>query len=165
MTVPLNYHINYFFITNGVFKNLTYYAETVAVEHLTIYSGATFGETDILESDVLAWNHAADLIDAKANLDSPAFTGSVTAPTLGMTNTSDRVATTSFVQQQMHNLAPYEATSKASRDYEIGQYLTYAGQLYKVIAAIAKNTTLTVGTNIEATDIVTELNLLRSLIQ
>jgi hypothetical protein len=42
--------------------------------------------------------------------------------------------------------------------------LTYAGNLYKVTIAIAKNANLTVGTNIEATDVATELNLLRSLI-
>ena len=64
----------------------------------------------------------------------------------------------------MHNLAPYETSAKASRNYNIGDYLTYAGYLYKVIAAITTNTSLVVGTNIEVTDIATELNLLRSLI-
>ena len=38
MTIPLNYHINYFFINNGVLKEISYYAETLAVQHLTIYS-------------------------------------------------------------------------------------------------------------------------------
>jgi hypothetical protein len=64
----------------------------------------------------------------------------------------------------MHNLAPYESSVKASRDYSVGEYLTYAGYLYKVTAAIARNTNLVNGTNIEATDVATELNLLRSLI-
>jgi len=64
----------------------------------------------------------------------------------------------------LHTLAPFESTVKTSKNYEVGEYLTYAGNLYKVTAAIAKNANLTVGTNIEATDVVTELNLLRSLI-
>ena len=64
----------------------------------------------------------------------------------------------------LHTLAKFEPTVKASKNYEVGEYLTYAGNLYKVTAAIAKNANLTVGTNIEATDVATELNLLRSLI-
>jgi len=64
----------------------------------------------------------------------------------------------------LHTLAPFEPTVKVSKNYEVGEYLTYAGNLYKVTAAIAKNANLTVGTNIEATDVATELNLLRSLI-
>ena len=65
----------------------------------------------------------------------------------------------------LHTLAPFEPTVKASKNYEVGEYLTYTGNLYKVTEAIAKNANLVVGTNIEATDVVTELNLLRSLIQ
>ena len=38
------------------------------------------------------------------------------------------------------------------------------GQLYKVTVAIAQNATITVGTNVESTDVATELNLLFSLI-
>ncbi len=64
----------------------------------------------------------------------------------------------------LHTLAPFETTVKASQNYEVGDYLTYAGNLYKVTAAIAKNTNLAVGTNIEATDVATELNALRALI-
>jgi hypothetical protein len=64
----------------------------------------------------------------------------------------------------LHTLAPFETTAKASKNYEVGEYLTYTGNLYKVTAAIAKNTNLIVGTNIEATNVATELNLLRSLI-
>lgn len=165
MVIPLNYHENYFFIENGMFLELSYYAATLAVDHLTIYSGATFGDTNILETDVIAWNRAASLIDTKADLSGAQLNGNVTAPTLGITANSDRIATTAFVQQMLHTLAPFETTVKASKNYEVGEYLTYAGNLYKVTAAIAKNANLTVGTNIEATDVATELNLLRSLIQ
>ena len=165
ITIPLSERENYFFIENGMFIELSYYAATVAIDHLTIYSGATFGNVNILETDVIGWNRAADLIDTKADLVGAQLTGNVTAPTLNITANSDRIATTAFVQSLLHTLAPYEATSKASKNYEVGEYLTYAGNLYKVTAAIAKNTSLTVGTNLEVTDIVTELNLLRSLIQ
>ena len=165
MVIPLNYHENYFFIENGMFLELSYYAVTFAVDHLTLYSGATFGDTNILETDVIEWNRAASLIDTKADLVGAQLTGNVTAPTVGITANSDRIATTAFVQQMLHTLAPFEPTVKASKNYEVGEYLTYTGNLYKVTAAIAKNANLTVGTNIEATDVATELNLLRSLIQ
>ena len=165
MTIPLDYHENYFFINNGMFMELSYYAETIAMDHLTIYSGMTFGDTNILETDVIGWNRAANLIDTKADLAGAQLTGNVTAPTLSISANSDRIATTAFVQQMLHTLAPFEPTVKASKNYEVGEYLTYTGNLYKVTAAIAKNANLTVGTNIEATDVATELNLLRSLIQ
>ena len=165
MTIPLDYHENYFFIENGMFMELSYYAATIAMDHLTIYSGMSFSNTNILETDVIAWNRAANLIDTKADLVNAQLTGNVTAPTLGVTANSDRIATTAFVQQMLHTLAPFETTVKASKNYEVGEYLTYTGNLYKVTAAIAKNANLVVGTNIEVTDVVTELNLLRSLIQ
>lgn len=165
MTIPLNYHENYFFIENGMFMELSYYAATIAIDHLTIYSGMTFGDTNILETDVIGWNRAAELIDTKADLVGAQLTGNVTAPTLSIAANSDRIATTAFVQQMLHTLAPFETIAKASKNYEVGEYLTYAGNLYKVTEAIAKNANLTVGTNIEVTDVATELNLLRSLIQ
>ena len=165
MTIPLSEYENYFFIENGMFMELSYYAATIAIDHLTIYSGVTFGDTNILETDVIGWNRAAELIDTKADLVGAQLTGAVTAPTLSITSNSDRIATTAFVQQMLHTLAPFETTVKASKNYEVGEYLTYTGNLYKVTAAIAKNANLTVGTNIEATDVATELNLLRSLIQ
>lgn len=165
MTIPLNYHVNYFFINNGVLKELSYYAETLAVEHLTIYSGATFGETNILESDVIAWNNAANLIDTKANIESPIFLGAPTAATPGITSNTTRLATTEFVQAKMNNIAPFEPTGKASRDYSVNEYVYTSGQLYKVTTAIPKNSSITPGNNVTATDVATELNLLFSLIQ
>ena len=165
MVIPLNDHENYFFIENGMFIELSYYAATIAMDHLTIYSGMSFGNTNILETDVIGWNRAAELIDTKADLVGAQLTGAVTAPTLSISANSDRIATTAFVQSMLHTLAPFETTAKASKNYEVGEYLTYTGNLYKVTAAIAKNANLTVGTNIEITDVATELNLLRSLIQ
>jgi hypothetical protein len=75
MTIPLNEYNNYFFIENGMFLELSYYAATIAMDHLTIYSGMTFGNTNILETDVIGWNRAAELIDTKADINSPTFTG------------------------------------------------------------------------------------------
>ena len=55
-------------------------------------------------------------------------------------------------------IAPVEKTSSASQAYSIGKQLIYNGVIYDVIAPIAANDTLTVGTNIQAADdIVTEL--------
>ena len=165
VTIPLNYHVNYFFINNGVLKEISYYAETLAVQHLTIYSGATFGETNILESNIIDWNYAANLIDIKANIDSPTFLGTPTAPTPGTVSNTTRLATTEFVQTKMNNIAPFEPTGKASRDYNVGEYVYISGQLYKITTAIPKNSSITPGNNATATDVATELNLLFSLIQ
>ena len=79
-------------------KELAYYAETLAVDHLTIYTGLTYGSTNVLENDIIEWKRAANLIDNKADIDTPAFTGMATAPTLGVTSNSNRIATTAFVQ-------------------------------------------------------------------
>ena len=164
ITVPLNYHTNYFFIENGTLKELRYYAETLAVQHLTIYNGVTWGDTNLTESDVIAWNNTRDLIDTKADIDSPIFTGEPQCPEPGIGNYSNRLATTSFVQKKMNNIAPLQANNKAKKNYDVGEYFFMNGQLYKVTVAIAQNATITVGTNVEPTDIATELNLLFSLI-
>ena len=55
-------------------------------------------------------------------------------------------------------IAPVEKTSTSSQAYATGKQLIYNGVLYDVIAPIAANDTLTVGTNIQAAgDVVTEL--------
>ncbi len=68
LTIPLFYHVNYFLVENGIIKSFTYYAETFRVEHLTIGAGATFGETDFFENDIIKWKDAADKIDLKADI-------------------------------------------------------------------------------------------------
>ena len=143
----------------------SYYAETLAVQHLTIYSGTTFGETNILESDIIGWNNAANLINIKANIESPVFLGAPTASTPGAVSNTTRLATTEFVQTKMNNIAPFEPTGKASKDYDIGEYVYTSSQLYKITTAIPKNSSITPGNNVIATDVATELNLLFSLIQ
>lgn len=166
LTVPLFYHINYLKTETGQITRFVYYAETLSVTHLTIQDGATFGETDFFESDIQRWNHAADDIDLKANINSPTFTGTPSATTPALTTNSDRIATTAYTNNMLNSIvAPVEPTpTRSSNNYSVGQLLILQGKLYKVTAPIAQNSTLTVGTNIEATDIATELNLLLSLI-
>ena len=164
LTIPLFYHTNYIKTNNGLITTFTYYAETLAADHFTVYNGVTFGNTDILENNVTAWNHAADEIDLKAPINAPIFTGAAQAVTTAAAVNNDRIATTAFVQQKMNNIAPFEANGKASKDYAIGQYIYTNGQLYKVTTAIPKNASIIPGNNVDETDVATELNLLFSLI-
>ena len=163
--ILLYYRHNYFQVDGGVNTFISYYAETFAANHFTVYDAVTFGDTYIEESDVIGWNTTTNLINTKADIDSPAFTGGPTATTPNMVDSSTRLATTFYVTKAIGNsVAPFESSSKASKNYSVGQYLTYRGLLYKVIATIASGTTLTEGTNIEQTDVATELNLLFSQI-
>lgn len=164
LTIPLFYQQNYLQVDNGEILTFSYYAETLAARHFTVYDGVTFGEYNITEDNIASWENTAEQINLKANINSPEFTGAPTAPTPGQSVNSDRIATTNYVQNKMNNIAPVENSNKASQDYSVGQYLFLNGQMYKVTAAIAKNTTMTVGTNIEATDVATELLLLFSQI-
>lgn len=58
------------------------------------------------------------------------------------------------------NLAYIEDGQTASRAYSVGQYVLISGQLYKVTASIASGATFTVGTNVTATTVGTELTAL-----
>ena len=165
ITVPLFYRTNYFWTDNGVISGITYYAETLAADHFTIYNGVTFGNEDILEENIQHWNTAYETLDLKADIESPTFTGRPTAPTPGRAESSTRLATTAFVQTLFGNsIAPIEKTKKATKNYETGEYLMLEGQLYKTLHAISSGTTMTINTDIIATDLVTELNDLRALI-
>ena len=157
-TIPMFFHVNYIKTNTGVIVSFSYYAETFGVSHITISNGATIGETNIRESDVQGWNQAAELINTKANIASPEFTGSPTAPTPGAASNTQRIATTEFVQRMMNNIAPVEINiNRASKNYEVGEYLFAAGQFYKVTAAVAQNTAFTPGTNVEATTVMAEI--------
>ena len=164
LTIPLFYHINYIKTDTGLISTFSYYAETLAADHFTVYNGVTFGNTNVLEENVIGWNHAADEIDLKAPLDSPVFTGTVYAPTVSAAMNNTRVATTAYVQQKMNNIAPLQATTTATKNYAVGDYLFMNGVMYKVTTAIPQNATIAAGTNVEATDVATELKLLFSLI-
>jgi hypothetical protein len=119
------------------------------------------GQTNIVEQDVQNWNNAANLIDTKANIDTPIFTGHLTtdrSPARG--DNSFKLATTSFVQSLWNNIAPVEITNKASTNYNAGDYIVMQGTLYKVTATIAQGVTLINGTNITPTTITDELKAL-----
>lgn len=161
MTIPLNYRVNYFFIENGFLQDLSYYAETLAIQHLTIYSGVTFGDTNILESDVEGWNHAAELIDDKAPINSPTFTGLVRSQTAPARNdTSLRIATAGFVQDLWNNVAYVENTWKATKNYVEGDYMITNGHLYRLTSSVAEGATLSVNTNIVETTVMDEIKAL-----
>ena len=57
-----------------------------------------------------------------------------------------------------------EKTSTASQPYAVNEYLVYNKKLYRVKAAIAKNATITVGTNVDSanTNVGAELTTLKS---
>lgn len=57
-----------------------------------------------------------------------------------------------------------EKTSTASQAYAVNEYLVYNKKLYRVKAAIAKNATITVGTNVDSanTNVGAELTILNS---
>ena len=161
VVVPLYYHTNYFWIENGLITLLSYYAETFAANHITVYDGVTFGNTHIVESDITAWNNTVAALDTKADLDSPIFTGNPTvdhAP--GRADSSLRIATAGFVQNLGNNIAPVEVTNKASQNYNAGDYVIMQGVFYKVTTTIAKGTTFVSGTNITPTTVADELKAL-----
>ena len=163
LIIPMFYQKNYLIINNGEIINITYYAETLAAKHFTVYDGVRIGATDIDETNVIGWNHAANEIDLKAPINSPIFTGSPQAPTPNVNVNSERLATTAFVQTKMGNIAPIES-GKASKNYNAGEYLMLGGYLFKTTTNISSGTTFTSGTNIERTTIADELLLLFSQI-
>lgn len=58
-----------------------------------------------------------------------------------------------LVEGLPESLATSEENSTASRAYAVGEFLIYKNRLYCVTAAIAQGDTITVGTNITATDV------------
>lgn len=156
------YRHNYFWVDGGKISLLSYLAETFAANHFTVYDAVTFGNTYVQESDIINWNNTITALDTKADLDSPTFTGTVRSPNPGSSSNDTTIATTHFVTDKLNDTIATVEGNKASKNYSVGEYLIKAGQLYKVIATIASGVTLTEGTNIEATDVATELNLLFS---
>jgi hypothetical protein len=65
-------------------------------------------------------------MNEKANIESPVFTGSPMAPNASVGTNSIRIANTAYVQTKMSNLAPFEATAKATSNYSIGDYVYIA---------------------------------------
>jgi hypothetical protein len=65
-------------------------------------------------------------MNEKANIDSPEFTGSPMAPNASISTNTTRIANTAYVQTKMGNLAPFEATVRASKNYSAGDYVYIA---------------------------------------
>lgn len=55
------------------------------------------------------------------------------------------------------DIAPYESGTTASESYDVGDYLIWRSQLYKVISDISYGDTLTANTNVKSTTICDEL--------
>ena len=161
VTIPLFYHQNYISVDLGIITSFTYYAETFGVKHLTTSDGITMGQTNIIEQDVQNWNYAANLIDTKANIDTPIFIGHLTTDrSPGRGDNSFRLATTNFVQNLLNIIAPVEATNKASQNYTVGKYVIRDGVLYKITDTVAQGATLANGVNMTPTTITDELEAL-----
>jgi hypothetical protein len=82
------------------------------------------GQTNIVEQDVQNWNNTVALINTKADLESPVFTGTPTidhAP--GRGDGSLRIATTGFVQNLGNNITKVETALKATQNYDVGDYV------------------------------------------
>lgn len=68
----------------------------------------------------------------------------------------------STVAKIFGDFASVETTATASKAYAVGDYLVKDGQFYKVTAAIAQGNALTVGGNIEATNVGAEVSALNN---
>lgn len=99
LVIPMYYHNNYFYCQDGTILSFTYYAETLAVSHITVRDGIKFGSTHITEENVTNWNNIAQLqiddeidntsenpvqnkvikaaLDQKAQRNNPSFTGTL----------------------------------------------------------------------------------------
>lgn len=69
-------------------------------------------------------------------------------------------AASASISNVLGDFADMEATATASKAYEVGDYLVLNEQFYKVTAAIAQGNALTVGGNIEPTNVGTEVSAL-----
>ena len=78
-----------------------------------------------------------------------------------LSNQTDLVAALD-AKANASNLATIESSTTASQAYSTGDHLVLNGQLYEVTTAINSGETLTVGTNISATTVGTELTALNN---
>ena len=78
------------------------------------------------------------LLNYKADLNSPAFTGSPTAPTPLTGDSSTKLATTAFVSSTVENISSTSERNIAenfnnSLNYEVGDYVYYNDKLYRFV--------------------------------
>ena len=160
------------------FSSVAPYSETAVclkavVSNITVTSGFYINEVGIWAKD--ATDENADpilysIVVANTADYLPAYNGSTPSTieqdwytTLSNTATatisvsSSAYALASDFENFKNNIATVETSVIASQNYEAGEYLIYANQLYKVTADISIGDSLTVGTNIEATSVGDEL--------
>ena len=160
------------------FSSVTPYSGTsvclkAVVSNISVTSGFYINEVGIWAkdaSDALASPILYSIVAANTADYLPAYNGSTPSTieqdwytTLSNTATatisvsSSAYALASDFENFKNNIATVEASVIASQNYEAGEYLIYANQLYKVTADISIGDSLTVGTNIEATSVGDEL--------
>lgn len=86
-------------------------------------------------------------------------------PSNFLINTTNSTATNKALTANMGktlagDLATVQTSATASKSYAVGEYLVLNGQLYKVTSAIANGGTITVGTNVTATNAGSQLKSL-----
>lgn len=96
-------------------------------------------ETEAKKSLVEAINEVADAIDGKADIASPAFTGTPTAPTPSAGDDSTKIATTAFVQDEkpsVGSITNLTTVSTNTSDWQnVGSVDTTKGSKYLIIIA------------------------------
>ena len=127
------------------------------------YINASFYQ-DVIDFDIIGGAPQPNfysIVGSKADLLSPAFTGSPTAPTAALGPNTTQIATTAFVQDEaeaiLGNFATVEESTTASQAYKVGEYLILNGLLYRVTTAIAADDTIAVGTNVTQTTVGDEM--------
>src|SRR5574344_1037206 len=126
-----------------------------------VYDTDNDGIVDAAENATALESHAASYF-ATAKALSTETSNRTTA--ISAEATERDTAISSAVLATLGVVATVESSTTASKAYAINDYLVYSGTLYKVTASIAEGGTLTVGTNISATTVASEISTLNSSI-
>ena len=120
-------------------------------------------------------NHVHPKDTSKADINSPSFTGTPTAPTPATGDDSTKIATTEFVHNTIedtigdienieNNIANIETSSTASKAYSVGEYFWYNNTLYCCTVDITSGGTITPNTNCVAAKLGGDVSDLNSTI-
>ena len=131
-------------------------------------TGVIYIEIDTSSDDVITVNSALDPFtptyeDINTNgAVAQMVIAEYSATSLGVSSVTAAYTKLIKAGNVLQNLATVESGSTASQNYAVGDYVCVGGILYKVTAAIASGQSFTVGTNIEQTNVGTELSSLNS---
>lgn len=131
-------------------------------------TGVIYIEIDTSSDDVITVNSALDPFtptyeDINTNgAVAQMVIAEYTATSLGVSSVTAAYTKLVKAGNVLQNLATVESGNTASQNYAVGDYVCVNGILYKVTAAIASGQSFTVGTNIEQTNVGTELSSLNS---